>query len=233
MLRYFKPISKGKEEQLGLPKPDSIPGIAPASVRNANDGIVKALSGPSSESKAKQGTKRGAYGVYPSELRAKIGRYAAEMGVNAAAKRFSKELNRPVNESTVRGMKKAYLLRQDQRADDSELITTLPQKSRGRPLLLGAEWDKNVRKFVTAVRNSGGPISTSIVIAATKGLLKKCDPPILKDFGGSIILEKTWARSLIERMNFTKRKGTKAAKHRPDDLDVLAGKFHRRIGRRV
>ena len=240
MLRYFKPLSKGKQNELGLPS--SVPGIDPASVRNANDSIAKSVSGAAVElssdsdtpaNKAK-GMKRGPYGVYPSDMRAKIGRYAAEMGVVAAARRFSKELSRPVNESTVRGMKKAYLLQLNQGADvNPGPITDLPQKCRGRPLLLGNEGDERVRKFVTALRDSGGPISTSIVIAATKGLLRKCDPPLLKDFGGPIILEKTWARSLLQRMNFTKRKGTKAAKHRPDDLDELGGKFYRRIGRRV
>ena len=113
---------------------------------------------------------------------------------------------------------------------DTRPITNLLQKCRGRPLLLGEEV---VRKFVTALRDSRGPISTSIIIAATKVLFRKCEPPVLKDFGGPITLENTWTQSLLQRMNFKKRNGTKAAKHHPDDLEALGSKFYRRIGRRV
>ena len=155
------------------------------------------------------------------------------MGVNAAARRFSNKLNKNLNESTVRGMKKSYLIQLNKGDPDAEpTITALPHKTRERPLLLGEE-DEKVKNFVKALRDSGGPISTSLIIAATKGLLRKCDPPILKDYGGPITLEKPWAHSLLQRMNFTKRKGTKVAKHLPDDLELLGGKFHRRIGRRV
>ena len=46
-------------------------------------------------------------------------------------------------------------------------------------------------------------------------------------------LDKAWARSIMDRMGFTKRKGTKGVKNRPDDLAEVSGKFFRRIGRRV
>ena len=53
-----------------------------------------------------RGKSERSYGIYPSKIRAKIGKYTAENGVNAAARRLSKTLNRSENESTVRGMKK-------------------------------------------------------------------------------------------------------------------------------
>ena len=46
------------------------------------------------------------YNVYSPELRAKIGKCAAERGNHAAVKKFSMELGKPVCESTVREIKR-------------------------------------------------------------------------------------------------------------------------------
>ena len=222
----------------GLPNPRdkklAKEGIDPAMVRAANDEIAKVLSpqdasdrGESSSGGARK--KRGSYGFYTPEQRAKIGRYAAENGVNVAARKFTKDLGRKVNESTVRGMKDSYLKELHTRAN----VECLPKQQRGRPLLLGKEADMKVQAFIRAVRDSGGPISTTLVLASAKGLFKKANPPILIEYGGHLKLEKSWARSILQRMNFTKRKGTKAARHRPEDFEIIQGKFHRRIARRV
>ena len=53
--------------------------------------------------------KRGTYLVYDDQLRAKIGRYAAENGNKATVEKFSAELAHAIPESTVRNMKKSYL----------------------------------------------------------------------------------------------------------------------------
>ena len=248
MLRYFKPVSKTDTLQL-LPKPASKDlqdkGLDPASIRSANEEILKqvegedplnqtpgsTLSAASSASGGKVKPKRGPYGVYSSQLRAKIGRYAAENSVVAAARKFSQDIGSPLNESTVRGMKKAYLSKMQEAGP--EPIDELARHFRGRPVLLGKETDLKVQRFIRALRESGGPVSTPLVMAATKGLLKNETPPILSDFGGPVVLEKTWARSLLQRMHFTKRKGTKAARKLPADLEVVREKFQRRIGRRV
>ena len=42
------------------------------------------------------------------ELRAEIGKVASQIGIKAAAFRFTKRLGKHVNESTVRSIKKAY-----------------------------------------------------------------------------------------------------------------------------
>lgn len=46
--------------------------------------------------------KRGNYGHYTTENKAKIAKWACEHGNTSAAKRFSTELMRDINESTVR-----------------------------------------------------------------------------------------------------------------------------------
>lgn len=50
--------------------------------------------------------KRGNFSHFTPESRAKIAKWACEYGYTSAAKRFSKELMRDVNESTVRLIKK-------------------------------------------------------------------------------------------------------------------------------
>ena len=59
------------------------------------------------ELEKKQRKRRGDYHQCDGELRAKIGRYAAENGNHFVVKKFSKEFGGSINESNVRGFKKA------------------------------------------------------------------------------------------------------------------------------
>lgn len=61
--------------------------------------------------------KRGNFGHFTPESRAKIAKWACEYGYTSVAKRFSKELMRDVNESTIRLNKKQYL-RELQNSED-------------------------------------------------------------------------------------------------------------------
>ena len=68
------------------------------------------------------------------EMKIKIGKYSSENRVSAAARRFSAELGRDINPSTIRGFKRAYLqeLNRKRRAEDDDLtVTSLPAKKRG------------------------------------------------------------------------------------------------------
>lgn len=49
------------------------------------------------------------YNSYDSAYRAKMARYAVDHGVVVAAGHFSKSLQKNVNESTIRNMKKEFL----------------------------------------------------------------------------------------------------------------------------
>ena len=214
---------------------DSHHGLPPPVVRAANEKIDEVLEGghlsssPSTSSTGASKKRRGPYGIYSGELRAKIGRFAAQNSVAAARRKFSAELEKDVNESSIRGMKDAYI----KALKTSDSPTELPKGTRGRPLHLGREWDDKAKSFINAVQKSGGSVSTKLVLAGTKGLLQGAKPPILAEHGGTLTLDKTWARSLLDRMGYTKRKGTKGVKNRPDDMDEITGRFHRRIGRRV
>ena len=234
---YFKPIvSKVSKQCLPQPNKDlASKGIDAAMVRAANEEILKTSSicgGPSTSSGDVGGKrKRGNYTYYTPEMRAKIGKFAAEFGVNNASHKFSKELGKPVNKRTVRGMKNSYLAKI--KKNPGVTVKELPKLIQGRPLFLPKEADQQVQQFVTALRETGGVVNTSTVIAAATGLFKKADPPLLEEQGGYLNLERTWARSLLQRMDFVKRKGTKSVKHSPEELDKIKPKFHCRIARQV
>ena len=49
----------------------------------------------------------------------------------------------------------------------------IPARKRGRPLLLPEEIDQLIKKFVQNLRHSGSPVSSSIVLAAAKGIISQ------------------------------------------------------------
>eukprot|EP00117_Sycon_ciliatum_P019873 scpid84432/ scgid4069/ len=91
------------------------------------------------------------------------------MVTNSAVSKFTKELEHSVNESTIRNCKRLYLGRlKDLKSPD--LVTTLPHAAGGRSLLLG-DLDGEVAEYVKALRQAGGCVSTSIIIAGAKGIV--------------------------------------------------------------
>ena len=52
-------------------------------------------------------------------------------------------------------------------------------------------------------------------MAAAIGIVESKNQSLLKEYGGQIAIEKTWAKSLLIRMNFVKRKGSTATKLPP------------------
>ena len=60
-----------------------------------------------------------------------------------------------------------------------------------------------------------------IVMAAARGIVAHENRAFLSDFGGPFTPTRDWARGVLDRMGFTKRKGTRAAKHRISDLPEI------------
>ena len=94
--------------------------------------------------------------------------------------------------------------------EKEEEIQDLPLKQRGRPVLLGQDLDTKVQMYLKKVREGGGAVSTNIAMAAAQGILLKCAPTTLAEFGGPVQLNRYWARSLLHRMKFVQRKATTA-----------------------
>ena len=95
------------------------------------------------------------------------------------------------------------------RKQQDEDVSSLPMKKRGRKLLLG-DLDSKVQCYLRKVRDGGGVVSARIVVAAAMGILLSCDKTRLVEFGRPVELNRHWAYSLLNRMNFVKRKVTTA-----------------------
>ena len=89
---------------------------------------------------------------------------------------------------------------------------SLPTKPQGRPLLLGQELDRAVQDYIEALRLAGGVVNSAIVVAAANGIVSAKDVSLLSSRGGSISITKHWAKSLLSRMKYVKRKCSNAGK---------------------
>ncbi len=158
---------------------------------------------------------------YSDKIRADIAKYACLHGTNSATSKFSWKLGVHVSRSSVNSIKKAYL-KHRRETDPDEQVTSLPQKKRGRPCLLG-DLEKQLRLYLLKLREQGGIVTASVVRAAARGIVMSYCPTQLTELGGH---SKPWAYHLLERMQFVKRKATTAkSKHKPQDFIKLKEAF--------
>ena len=66
--------------------------------------------------------------------------------------------------------------------------------------------------YIIAVWEVGGVITTAIIMAATTAIAQKSDRNLLAENGGPITISSNWAKSLLYRINFVKRRGSSTAK---------------------
>ena len=210
ILQYFA------RKQVGsLPNPEgTFSNVIPsAAIKSANSEVNKVMWGqgnPSSRVSLKETRKGKMCRVYSLREQAGIGKLACSIGATAAARRISRNWfgGTSINESTVRGFKKAYLneLHSKKLREEEDLtVQELPFKKRGRPLLLGKKLDEAVQQYILKLREHGCPINTVIVLAVARGIVKSMDRTRLEEYGGSTMLTVPWSKSLLKRMNFIKR----------------------------
>ena len=82
--------------------------------------------------------------------------------------------------------------------------------------------DKDVQEY-------GGVINTDVVVAAARGVVESKNRSLLVEHGGSIAIEKSWAKSLLVRMNFVKHKGSSAAKLPSSEFELVKQSYQLRI----
>lgn len=170
--------------------------------------------------------KRGSYQHYTPDQKAKTARYATVNGPAKSAKYFSEKMGLKINESSIRTIRQQYLLRQK---PSTESLNEITPKRRWRPKLLGDELDKTVCDYIKDLRKAGGVINTNIVQSLGRGVTISEDPTLLD----TIYLSRKWARSIMERMDFKKRKATKGVKHLPDDFDIIKRQYLDRIHKNI
>ena len=111
---------------------------------------------------------------------------------------------------------------------DPSKVTAFLHGNEGRPVLLG-DFDQEVAQYIPALRQAGGCVSTSIVMAAAKGILTHKKSSLPRENGDKITLTKDWAGSFLKRHRFVKRKATKAARKLPENFDEQRTSFLDRI----
>ena len=75
-----------------------------------------------------------------------------------------------LKEPTVCGWVKAYRCEFSSLRASVASIPELPEKQRGRPLLLGKDLESQVRQFILELRDCGSPVSIAVVVVAAKGI---------------------------------------------------------------
>ena len=217
LLRYFKPANSDKTELdpnglLSKHVPSTIIASVNVELKKENCSVPK--------------TRR-EYAKISKEDKAKVAKYASENGVAKALRHF-KAMN--LKESTVRDWKKVYekelkSMCGAMESGKSPTVEELPSKKRGRPPLIGEKADEYLRKLIVAMRERGAPIGTSVVVGIGRGVVLKIDKTMLQEFGGTVKLNKEWAKSVLRRMGFTKRKANSKSKVIPDDFIILKEQF--------
>ena len=162
-----------------------------------------------------------------TEQKAIVAKYAAEHDVAKAIRRLSGDFGKTLNESTIRGWKKAYLqeLHKRKKSGSSMVVNELKEKKNGRPLILGEDLDRKVRAYIQDTRQLGNAITTRVVMAGALSIVKKKDKNLLAENGGHIMINKSWARYLLQCVNYVKRKTCSKAKVTVLNFDELKANF--------
>ncbi|KAK9510095.1 hypothetical protein O3M35_004951 [Rhynocoris fuscipes] len=138
--------------------------------------------------------KRGKYSTFSPELRAEIGKYAVEHGCLKASHHFSSIIGRDLPESTARGIKEKYL----KKLKYTE-VTSLGYSPRGRAPRLG-KYDEIVQDCLKELIKTGERASSFLAIITAKKILNKYEPNLLKENGGNVELNNSWAKSFLKRL---------------------------------
>ena len=226
LLKYFQLANPT------LPKPDGplSTAVPSSSIAAANREVKQLLDGADKQDSPRTTStyNRGTYERFTAEEKAKIGRRAAEHGVTASVRYFSKVFpGRSLKESSVRTWKTKYLqeFTAKRRVGEEATVKELAHKKTGRPLLLGENLDKQVRAYLEALRENGAVVNTAITIACARGIVKHFDSNLLECNGGHVHLTKHWAKYLLQRMGFVKRRASTKAKVSLLDFERYRAQF--------
>ena len=68
-------------------------------------------------------------------------------------------------------------------------------------------------------------VNTAIAIGCAQGLVKHYNSNLLECNGGPIVLTKSWAKSLLQRMGFVKRRASSTEKVSAENFKFLKEQF--------
>ena len=217
------PFKYGFKRNSPLPLPNGPLSreIPVAAISATNDEVTKALQVGEDDS-GKCMKRRGPYQKYIDKEKAEIGKYAMMHGGTASLRHF-KDRYSELKYTTICEWKKAIATEEKK---SQQPVTELKSKKRGRPSMLPDKITTLLMKYIHTIRDAGGIINTAIVIAAGLGIVKKIDPGLLECNGGHVVLQKSWAKYLLNKMDFVKRKATtKKPKFMVSNFEELKDQF--------
>ena len=91
-------------------------------------------------------------------------------------------------------------------------------KNRVHPLMLG-DLDPQVQEYIVKLREAGGLVNTAVVMAVMHGIVFSHDRTSLDENGGHLRINETIALSLLNHMNYVKRKGFTSVKVVPAEFE--------------
>ena len=72
-----------------------------------------------------------------------------------------------------------------------------------------------IQDYIQSLRLIGGVVNTAITVAAAQAIISARCPGMLQCEGGDICIGKDWAKSLMQRVGFVRRKVSNACKVLP------------------
>ena len=82
-----------------------------------------------------------------------------------------------------------------------------------------------MENLVASLQSRGSPVSSHVVVDLARGVLLKYNRTSLKEFGGSIVLTKGWAKQFLRRLRYTKHRGSTKAKILPGNFEEIRDSF--------
>ena len=216
-----------------LPDPEGpLSDVLPSSTIKAANDAVMATSRQLEQAPKSSKLKRGPYLSLTGVQQTQVARYAFSHGNQAAIRRYNDEYSTDIKDSPLNTWKSKYVEEFGRKRDAGEfeengdiVVHSIPQKKRGRPLLLGNELDDRVKKYIKDVRAAGTPIDTTVVMASGEAIVRRTNKMLLKENGGPIDITKSWAKSLLSRIGYVKYKVCSTAKVEPLQYEEPQGQY--------
>ena len=229
LLAYFKKTPKPAIDALPSPTGPLSLKMQASCIEAANKRVAEELQrtgGASSSESGTKSTKRGVYQKYTPQEKAEISSYAAMHGTTAAIRHYKGRFPQ-LKWTTVNDWRKAMAVATKKaiRSGEPVKIDRLEEKKRGRPSMLSDEVTADIKRYITSLRDAGRVVNTRIVIAAATGILQRKDPSVLRCNGGHIDLQKSWAKYLLKKMDFVKRRATTKHVTRCENFDSLKEQY--------
>ena len=90
---------------------------------------------------------------------------------------------------------------------------------------MGDKLDWQVQAYLLDFSEGATVVNTAIAIGCAQGLIKHYDSNLLECNGGPIVLTKSWAKFLIQRMGFVKRWASSTGKVSAENFKFLKEQF--------